>query len=183
MDQAGWASVADVLRVTGITDTALARAVKEKNDKGRLQLDGDRLRACQGHSPANTPVTREALEASWTVVHPTGRLLWHGTRLSALPGIARGGLQAGDRTHVHLAETVDSRVGKRANVEVLLAPGVALVARTSARRGGHRPLSPGRSHDGGRSGGSANLAFCDRRTRLLVIAYSCHSQHRRALRG
>lgn len=119
MDEAGWASVADTLRVAGITREELLRAV-ETNDKGRLELDGERIRACQGHSLANIPVSREALEDSWAI-HEGTDLLWHGTALEALTGIAQHGIQPGARSHVHLAEAADSKVGKRSRVEVLLA--------------------------------------------------------------
>ena len=125
MDQAGWASVDDVLAFTGMTPAELQRAVDE-NDKGRLQLDGARIRACQGHSLQDMPVTREGLEASWEVVQPEAPL-WHGTTLAALPGIGRDGIQPRARSHVHLAASADSRIGKRAGVEVLLVVEPALL--------------------------------------------------------
>ena len=118
MDAAGWAAVDDVLRVTGLTRPELVDAVSH-NDKGRLQLDGGRIRACQGHSAHGMPVTRDALEATWERIDPEGDL-WHGTSLAALPGIGRSGIRPGARTHVHLADSTASRVGKRANVDVLL---------------------------------------------------------------
>ena len=40
--------------------------------------------------------------------------------MDALPGIARLGIVAAGRTHVHLAAAVDSTVGKRSGVDVLL---------------------------------------------------------------
>jgi putative RNA 2'-phosphotransferase len=89
------------------------------NDKQRLQVDGDRIRAFQRHSVDGMPVTREALENSWVRVYPD-HLLWHGTRLAALEGIKRHGLRPGRRTHVHLAPSKDSQVGRRSAVEVLL---------------------------------------------------------------
>ena len=119
MDEAGWAAVADVLVAAGITRAELEQAVAE-NDKRRLQLDGERVRACQGHSLAGAPVTREALEASWEPFAGDG-LLWHGTGRHALARIAEQGILPGARTHVHLAEATDSRVGKRAAVDVLVA--------------------------------------------------------------
>jgi putative RNA 2'-phosphotransferase len=99
-----------------------ARAILSMRDRlGATFVEAlDLIRACQGHSLANMPVTLEALEASWDVVHPAG-LLWHGTTLQALRGIARYGIRPGARSHVHLAGAVDSRIGKRARVEVLLA--------------------------------------------------------------
>lgn len=115
----GWAAIDDVCAVLGLDRLRLDRAV-EVNDKQRLQVRGDRIRACQGHSLAGMPVTREALEASWTSVEPD-HLLWHGTQESALAGIKRHGLLPGRRTHVHLAPSRASRVGKRSAVTHLLA--------------------------------------------------------------
>ena len=56
---------------------------------------------------------------SWTIFEGEGSL-WHGTQPEAVESIARQGLLRGGRTHVHLAESRDSSVGKRASVGVLL---------------------------------------------------------------
>lgn len=114
----GWASIDDVLTELGIDRGTLDRAV-ERNDKNRLQVDGERIRACQGHSLEGMPVTREALENSWVRVHPE-HPLWHGTTPAAVAAIRREGLRPGRRTHVHLAPSADSRVGKRFTAAVLL---------------------------------------------------------------
>ncbi|MFI7068257.1 RNA 2'-phosphotransferase [Kribbella sp. NPDC050124] len=118
MSADGWAAVADVLQVLGMDRRSLEVAVQQ-NDKQRLQVDGDRIRACQGHSLDGMPVTREALENSWERVYPD-HLLWHGTQAAALDGIRVHGLLPGRRTHVHLAPSKDSHVGRRSAVEVLL---------------------------------------------------------------
>jgi putative RNA 2'-phosphotransferase len=65
------------------------------------------------------PITREALENSWQRVHPT-ELLWHGTNQLVLDAILKTGLHPGRRTHVHLAPTLNSHVGRRSRVDVLL---------------------------------------------------------------
>jgi putative RNA 2'-phosphotransferase len=117
MDTAGWVAVADVLRHCKMTRAEL-EAVVADNNKQRFELDGARVRASQGHSEA-TPVTREGLEASWVPYAGDGPL-WHGTTQAALPGIFEKGLISQARTHVHMAESPTSKVGKRANVEVLL---------------------------------------------------------------
>lgn len=119
MDEAGWASVADVLAVAGMTRAQLVAAV-EHNDKRRFQLEGDRIRACQGHSLAAMPVTRDALEASWEP-YLDDDLHWHGTSRAVLPSITEHGILPGNRSHVHLAPAPDSRIGLRAGVEVILA--------------------------------------------------------------
>ena len=118
MDAAGWSEIADVLRILDMGAEGLRSAV-EHNDKDRLELDGSRIRACQGHSLEGMPVTQEALEFTWTAVTPN-ESLWHGTRVAAVDGIAAQGIVPAGRTHVHLAPTRTSRVGKRASVDVLL---------------------------------------------------------------
>jgi putative RNA 2'-phosphotransferase len=115
MDAAGWAPVTQVLAALRIRRADLEEAVR-KNDKG---LVGDQVRACQGHSMGDMPVTREALEASWVMLTPL-RSLWHGTSVGSVAGIAAGGLLPGRRSHVHLAADADARVGKRAHVDLLL---------------------------------------------------------------
>ncbi|MGW1346018.1 RNA 2'-phosphotransferase [Kribbella sp. NPDC002412] len=118
MSADGWAAISDVLHLLGMERADLDAAV-ELNDKQRLQVDGERIRACQGHSLDGMPVTREALENSWERVYPD-HLLWHGTQRQALAAIRRDGLLPGRRTHVHLAPSKDSHVGRRSAVEVLL---------------------------------------------------------------
>jgi putative RNA 2'-phosphotransferase len=118
MDAAGWAEVEDVRRVLHMGRAALEAAVVD-NTKARLEIKGTRIRACQGHSLRGMPVTPEALEASWEAWTDAGSV-FHGTRVAALQGIAREGILPGERTHVHLAESIESTVGKRAAVDVML---------------------------------------------------------------
>lgn len=118
MDEAGWAEIADVLEVLDMRRDDLDEAVAT-NDKGRLEVEGSRIRGCQGHSLAGMPVTRDALESTWTPVEPNDSL-WHGTTTSAVEGIAIHGIEPAARSHVHLAPSRTSHVGKRASVEVLL---------------------------------------------------------------
>lgn len=119
MDAAGWARIDDVRRALSLSSEALDAAVRD-NRKSRLEVRDGRIRACQGHSFEGTPVTREALEASWTPWTDDAPI-WHGTRVRALASIAREGLLPGERTHVHLAASVDSHVGKRDGVDVMLS--------------------------------------------------------------
>lgn len=122
MDAAGWAAIDDVLRATSLSRPELD-AVVRLNNKSRLEVRGDRIRACQGHSREGVPVTLEALEASWER-YEGPESAWHGTNLVAALAIAREGILPGARTHVHLAPATDSKVGKRAQVDVLLEVGV-----------------------------------------------------------
>ena len=66
MDAAGWAAIDDVLRAAHLDRATLDTVVRE-NNKSRLEVRGERIRACQGHSLKNMPVTLEALEDSWAV--------------------------------------------------------------------------------------------------------------------
>lgn len=118
MDEAGWVSVADALALTGLDHAELEEVVRT-NTKQRLQLEGERLRACQGHSLEGTPVTLEALEASWSP-REGNEPLFHGTFREAIPSIATEGLTPQKRTHVHLTAQLDSPVGKRAGVGLAL---------------------------------------------------------------
>lgn len=118
VDAAGWARIDDVLRHLRIARPELDEVVRE-NNKQRLQVEGDRIRCCQGHSTEDMPVTQAALEASWQRWAGEGPI-WHGTAVSALEGIAAEGIRPVKRTHVHLAAALDSVVGKRAAVDVML---------------------------------------------------------------
>jgi putative RNA 2'-phosphotransferase len=123
MDADGWAKIEDVLRVVRVSRALFEQAVAQ-NDKKRFEVDGEFVRACQGHSSG--VVSMEAMEASWTELEATDGLVWHGTSVDAIDGIATSGIVSVSRTHVHLAESPRSTVGKRANVDVLL--GVSLSA-------------------------------------------------------
>lgn len=118
MDAAGWAPVAEVLEHLRVARPALEQVVT-LNDKARLQLVGEQIRATQGHSLEGAPVTLEALEASWTA-WTSDAALWHGTRSESVAPIAREGILPIARTHVHLAASLESRVGKRYQVGVML---------------------------------------------------------------
>jgi putative RNA 2'-phosphotransferase len=118
MDAAGWVAVTDVLRTLRLTRAELTEVV-ELNSKSRLDLRGEAIRASQGHSTVGMPVTHEALEASWDRFAGEGPI-WHGTAVDALRGIAREGIVPQARTHVHLTDALDSKVGKRSSVDVMI---------------------------------------------------------------
>jgi putative RNA 2'-phosphotransferase len=118
MDSAGWSAIRDVLPLVKMSERELDDAITF-NTKGRLERRDGYVRACQGHSLANTPVTLEGLEASWLVDDESDDL-WHGTTHEAAASIRNSGIHSGERTHVHLARSYDAKVGKRSNVDVLL---------------------------------------------------------------
>lgn len=119
MDPSGWAAIADVLRITRLSRADLDAAVAD-NNKQRFEVDGERIRATQGHSQGNAPIELEALERSWERLRGRTEPIFHGTRLDLVDTIRREGLRAMGRTHVHLADAPDATVGKRAQVDVLL---------------------------------------------------------------
>jgi putative RNA 2'-phosphotransferase len=116
LDPQGFASIADVLRLLRMRRDLLDAAVAQ-NDKKRFEIERDRIRAVQGHSAP--VVDADAIEASWTE-YLEDAPIFHGTSLTAAEAIATSGIHAGQRSHVHLAASVDATVGKRANVDVLL---------------------------------------------------------------
>ncbi len=130
MDEAGWVSCREVQLAAHLSRAAIKEVVR-CNNKSRLQLEDDRIRACQGHSLDGMPVTQDALEASWTR-YKGGPSIWHGTNVVAAEFIAEEGIMPGNRTHVHLASATDSKVGKRHSTPVLLE--VSVEALRSAGR-------------------------------------------------
>lgn len=118
MDAAGWVALEDLIAHLG-EPRHLIEQVVQQNNKTRFEIAGARIRASQGHSLEGMPVTQEALEASWERFEGEGSL-WHATQPEAVESIARQGLLRGGRSHVHLAASRDSSVGKRAGVGVLL---------------------------------------------------------------
>lgn len=81
------ASAADVLRIV------------EENPKKRFAVDGNRIRAVQGHSVD----VDLGLPPS-----PPPDFLYHGTKEDYLPGILREGLTSQSRQHVHLSGDVET---------------------------------------------------------------------------
>lgn len=118
MNPAGWVEIVDLCAHMRVSCAAIDAVVRD-NNKTRFQVEGSRIRASQGHSLAGMPVTQEALEASWERYDGTDSI-WHGTRTDAIASIAATGISRSKRTHVHLAASTGSRVGKRAQVGVLL---------------------------------------------------------------
>lgn len=118
MDEAGWVAVDDVLGALGMTRSRLDEVVAN-NTKNRLEIRGDRVRASQGHSREGMPVTLAGLEASWEELHGDASI-WHGTSVDAVRGIAREGIRPVARTHVHCTDALESAVGKRSKVDVML---------------------------------------------------------------
>ncbi|HUQ55493.1 RNA 2'-phosphotransferase [Lentzea sp.] len=112
LDAAGWVPVADLLDALGISAEDM-REVVERNDKKRFTIDGDRIRANQGHSvevdlglPTATPPD----------------VLFHGTVAHYLDDIMRDGLRPMSRHDVHLSPDLETarRVGARRGRPLIL---------------------------------------------------------------
>ena len=124
MDAAGWVNQAELLNYLKLDCASLDQVIME-NNKSRFECSEGRVRASQGHSLKEMPVTQEALESSWLIYEDQGiDSIWHATKASALNAIKREGIIRGQRTHVHLASTRESEVGKRMNRAVLLCVSV-----------------------------------------------------------
>lgn len=117
IDARGWASLGEVLAALACsgspTTESELRALIRDDAQGRFELDGERIRARQGHS---RPV---ALDLVATV--PPAQL-FHGTARRSLPSIRREGLRRGQRHHVHLSATIVAaeRVAARRKEPVVL---------------------------------------------------------------
>lgn len=114
VDEAGFVAIKDVLCYLSIVNQELLDIVATDN-KSRFEIKGDKIRACQGHSMLDA----EALEKTWEE-YTADAPVWHGTSFNVVGQILKQGLLPGTRSHVHLAEELDSTVGKRANVAVML---------------------------------------------------------------
>ncbi|PPK98742.1 putative RNA 2'-phosphotransferase [Kineococcus xinjiangensis] len=129
LDRHGWVGVADLLDALARSGRPVGRAQLERvvaaSDKQRFALDGDRIRANQGHSVA--------VDLGLQPVDPP-ELLYHGTPVRNLAAILEQGLHRGGRHHVHLsADTATAaRVGARRG-----RPAVLTVLAGRMARDGH----------------------------------------------
>lgn len=117
LDEQGWASVDAVLialkgRNLPCSMSALQEVV-DTNDKKRFVLDGDRIRASQGHSVN--------VDLGFVVTEPPG-WLYHGTVEKFLDAIFEEGLAPGTRQYVHLSADKETatKVGSRRGRPVIL---------------------------------------------------------------
>lgn len=97
MDGAGWISLADLcsaLQVKFGVSRDDVLGIVACDPKGRYVIDGDRIRAAQGHS--------RIVDLGLAPETPPD-VLFHGTTAKAYEAIAHHGLIPGERTHVHLS--------------------------------------------------------------------------------
>ncbi|MFI8434269.1 RNA 2'-phosphotransferase [Streptomyces sp. NPDC079020] len=118
LDAHGWVTVDELLRATARHGFALTRAeldhVVAVNDKQRFTLDGDRIRANQGHTVA--------VDLDLPPAEPPA-YLYHGTVARVLDVIRAEGLRPMDRHHVHLSADRETatRVGARRGRPLVLS--------------------------------------------------------------
>jgi putative RNA 2'-phosphotransferase len=113
LDPAGWVDLDDLLAALRVS-RAEVLAVVAANDKQRFAVEGNRIRANQGHTVA--------VELDLPVAEPPP-LLYHGTVDRFLAEIRRDGLRPMKRHDVHLSPNVETavRVGSRRGKPVVLA--------------------------------------------------------------
>lgn len=121
LDAQGWVPIATLLEALGVTRAELD-AVVAGNDKTRFAVEGDRIRASQGHS------RRVEIDLGLTPVEPPATL-YHGTPRENVESIMREGLRPRSRHHVHLSPDLETatRVGTRRSSDVAI-----LTVRTAA---------------------------------------------------
>ena len=127
LDKHGWCDVDELLqglaRMGVPTTREMLEHVVQNNDKQRFVLEGNRIRAAQGHSVAGVePVLRPK--------RPPSRL-FHGTVAANLESILRRGLLPMRRHHVHLSadEATATLVGGRRGTPVVLTVDAARMER------------------------------------------------------
>lgn len=133
LDGNGWVAIDVLLAGCAAHGAAMTREellqIVRASDKQRFAVDGDRIRANQGHS------VRVDL-ALPTAIPPA--TLFHGTVARYLEAIRRDGLRPGARTHVHLSPDRETahRVGQRRGQPIVLvvdAAGMSAAAFTFHR--------------------------------------------------
>lgn len=118
LDTEGWVSLHDLVegsRTAGRADVTVdsVMAAVQDNNKQRFEVDGDRIRAVQGHS---VDVDLKLVPAQPPDV------LYHGTAQKHVDSIFRLGLLPRGRQHVHLSADVNvaHEVGRRHGQPVVL---------------------------------------------------------------
>ncbi len=115
----GWMEIKDLLfllneRFPYKVDLNDIQRVVGENNKQRFKIEGDKIRASQGHS-------NKSINLGLTPIEPP-EILYHGTKSSVLNAIKSEGLKKMSRHHVHLS--ADKRtaeiVAKRWNQGILI---------------------------------------------------------------
>ncbi|MGP9019748.1 RNA 2'-phosphotransferase [Streptomyces sp. BR1] len=129
LDPQGWVDIDTLLRAAAAHHFPISRAeldhVVAVNDKRRFAVEGDRIRASQGHTVEVDLALPEAEPPAY---------LYHGTVARSLDAIRAEGLRPMARHHVHLSADRETatRVGARRGRPVVLSVDAAAM-----RRDGH----------------------------------------------
>lgn len=121
----GWVPIDTLLDAMRAHGKGISRAtldaVVADNDKQRFAIDGDRIRASQGHSVQ--------VDLGLTPIAPPARL-YHGTARRYLDSIMASGVHRGSRHHVHLSGDPGTarNVGSRHGSPVILVVDAAAMA-------------------------------------------------------
>lgn len=112
LDGAGWVELASFAQALGVSRAAV-EAVVRSSDKQRFIIEGDRIRANQGHSID--------VDLGYEPSAPPDRL-YHGTVARFVSSIREHGLLRGERHHVHLSadRATAINVGGRRGKPVIL---------------------------------------------------------------
>lgn len=120
LDSQGWANIDELIQKAKANKHVFTRAqlndAVTTNDKQRFafSLDGQSIRAVQGHSNKQVQVRYDARQPP--------NVLYHGTASRFLGRILAQGLVAGSRHHVHLSadQSTAVKVGERHGAPVVL---------------------------------------------------------------
>jgi len=115
LDKNGWADIDELIEKSKKIKLtrALIDEVVADNDKQRFIIEGDKIRANQGHSIK--------VDMEFKAVTPPDTL-FHGTATRFLESIMETGLSKQKRQHVHLSKNIETAtaVGKRHGKVVIL---------------------------------------------------------------
>jgi putative RNA 2'-phosphotransferase len=117
LDKAGWCSIEELLAQLNAHGTKIDREslvrVVQNDAKSRYSIDGEKIRANQGHSVQ--------VELGYKAKKPP-TVLYHGTVAQFLAAIMKQGLQKMKRHHVHLSadEATANIVGARRGKPIIL---------------------------------------------------------------
>lgn len=109
----GWIGIEDFIKAINAKSRLkydltreLVEDVAKNCEKQRFKIDGDRIRASQGHSVE--------VSLDYKPITPPD-VLYHGTSTKALESIKKTGIQKMERHHVHLSTNLEtaSKVGSR----------------------------------------------------------------------
>jgi putative RNA 2'-phosphotransferase len=112
LEEGGWVNIDLLCQAMTLTREVLVQVARE-DDKQRFELDGNKIRACQGHSVK--------IDLQYDPAKPPD-ILYHGTAKRNLGSILQKGLLKRNRHHVHMSTNKRTMiaVGARHGDPVLL---------------------------------------------------------------